>query len=388
MTLCRTAVAVVLVGGLLLGVVGLSGCPRTPEPETRVLRIGVISPETGASALLGQAQRRGVEMALEEISAANAAGGWRLEAHFADDEGSPTKAASVAKMLIEGQRVNVILGAIHSSCTLAVMVHTERAGIPQITAGSTGARITEQGNKWIFRTAVNDKLQAEALVEYAIKTLGIKKASILTAADDYGQSGERLLTAAAAQAGLELVVRATYNAGDKDFRPQLLSMKEQNTEGIFVWGLHTEAALIANQAKMLGIDVQLFGASGMAATRLIELGGDAVEGMLITQSFLPDSPDARVRDFVAKYRQRYNENPIPHAAQAYDAVYILADAVKRANSVAPSALREAISQTTGLQLVTESPKFIENGDDVGKRVLITKIQDGKFVLVEAITPGS
>ena len=380
----RAMVAGLLVTLLLMSSFALSAC-GSGSSQTKVLKIGVVSPETGGSAQLGLAQHRAVQMAVEEINAANAAGGWKLEAYYEDDEGNPTKSASVTNKLIQETKVNIVIAAINSSCTLADMVHTERAGIPQITAGSTGASITEQGNKWIFRTAVNDELQANALMAYAVKTLGIKKASTLTASDDYGQSGAKLLKAAAAKEGLELVVNATYNNGDKDFKPQLLSMKEKNTEAIFLWGLYTEAALIAKQARTLGLNCQLFGASGMAATKLMELGEDAVEGMVLTQSFLPDSPDAKVKDFVAKYKAKYNENPIPHAAQAYDTVYIIADAVKRANSSAPQALRDAIMETSGLQLVTGNPKFIEKGDDVGKKVLITKIDKGKFVLVQAVS---
>jgi len=385
MTLLRKISVFALVGVLSLSMSGLYGCGGASQ--TKVLKIGVAGPETGGSAQLGQAQHRAIQLACDEINAANAAGEWKLEPYFEDDESDPTKSASATNKLIQQSNVNVVIASINSSCTLADMVVTERAGIPQITAGSTGASITEQGDKWIFRTAVNDELQANALVDYAVKTLGIKKASTLTAADSYGQSGATLLKAAAEKAGLNLVVTATYNGGDKDFKPQLLSMKEKGTEAIFLWGIYTEAALIANQARTLGINGQLFGASGMAAAKLIELGQGAVEGMLLTQSFLPDSPDAKVKDFVVAYKQKYNEDPIPHAAQAYDSVYILADAVKRANSNAPQALRDAIMNTSGLQLVTGSPKFDEKGNDVGKSVLITKIEKGKFVLVTKVISG-
>lgn len=366
----------------IAAVITLSGCSG-PSGE-KVLKIGIVGPETGGSAQLGQSQRRAVEMACDEINEENLAGDWKLECYFQDDEGNPTKSASATNKLLQETKVHVLIGAINSSCTLADIVHTQRAGIPQITAGSTGTSITEQGNKWIFRTAVNDSLQASALMTYAAETLGLKKVSTFTAADDYGQSGAKLLQAAAEKAGIEIVAAATYNGGDKDFKPQLLSMKEKNTEGIFLWGVYTEAALIANQARLLGMDCQIFGASGMASTKLIELGGDAVEGMVLTQSFLPQSDNPRVQEFVDKYKEKFDENPIPHGAQAYDTVYILADAVKRAGTTEPEKLRDAIAGTSGLDLVTGSPKFNETGDDVGKRVLVTKIEQGEFSLIEAI----
>lgn len=125
----------------------------------------------------------------------------------------------------------------------------------------------------------------------------------------------------------------------------------------------------------------------MASPKLMELGGEAVEGMILTQSFLPESDNPWVQKFVDNYKKKFGDNPIPHAAQAYDSVYILADAVKRIDTTAPAKLRDAIAGTSGLELVTGSPEFNPTGDDVGKRVLITRIEKGAFGLVEAIVIG-
>ncbi len=368
---------------LVAGAFALSGCGGGASSQ-KVLKIGVVGPESGGAAQLGQGQRKAVQMAVDEINAKKLAGDWKLEVFFEDDEGNPTKSASATNKLIQQSQVNVLIGAIHSSATLADMVVTARAGLPQLTAGSTGTSITEQGNKWIFRTAVNDGFQANALMKYAKEVLKIKKVATFTAADDYGQSGAKLLEAAAQREGLQLVAKPTYNNGDKDFKPQLLTIKDGGAEGIFMWGLYQDAALIGKQARQLGINAQLFGASGMAAQKLIELGGDAVQGLILTQTFLPDSPDAKVNEFVSKYKEKYKENPIPHAAQAYDTVYILADAVKKANGVKPDALRDAIAKTSGLKLVTGSPKFNDKGDDIGKNLLVTVIKGTKFELIKTV----
>lgn len=368
---------------LVAGAFALSGCGGGASSQ-KVLKIGVVGPESGGAAQLGQGQRKAVQMAVDEINAKKLAGDWKLEVFFEDDEGNPTKSASATNKLIQQSQVSVIIGAIHSSATLADMVVTARAGLPQLTAGSTGTSITEQGNKWIFRTAVNDGFQANALMKYAKDVLKIKKVATFTAADDYGQSGAKLLEAAAQREGLQLVAKPTYNNGDKDFKPQLLTIKDGGAEGIFMWGLYQDAALIGKQARQLGIGAQLFGASGMAAQKLIELGGDAVQGLILTQTFLPDSPDAKVNEFVSKYKEKYKENPIPHAAQAYDTVYILADAVKKANGVKPDALRDAIAKTSGLKLVTGSPKFNDKGDDIGKNLLVTVIKGTKFELIKTV----
>ena len=379
----KKLVAMIMMGLLLVGgAFSLTGCGGAAEQK--VIKIGVVGPESGGAAQLGQGQRKAVQMAVDEINAKKAAGDWKVEVFFEDDEGNPTKSASATNKLIQQSKVNVIIGAIHSSATLADMVVTARAGIPQLTAGSTGSSITEQGNKWIFRTAVNDEFQANALVKYAKDVLKITKVATLTAADDYGQSGAKLLAAAVKKEGLQLVASPTYNNGDKDFKPQLLSIKDGGAQGIFMWGLYTDAALISKQGRQLGINAQLFGASGMAALKLIELGGDAVQGLILNQTFLPEAADPKVSEFVSKYKEKYKESPIPHAAQAYDTAYIIADAVKRANSNKPDVLKDAIAKTANLKLVTGDPKFNDKGDDTGKRLIITVIKGNKFELIKMV----
>lgn len=377
---CARSLALLMLFGL---VAALAGCNQ--DTGKKVLKIGVVGPESGTAAQLGQGQHKAVQMAVDEINAKKAAGDWQVEVFFEDDEGNPTKSASATNKLIQQSKVNVVIGAINSSATLADMVVTDRAGIPQITAGSTGASITQQNDKWIFRTAANDEFQANALVRYAKDVLGLKKVATFTAADDYGQSGAKLLAAAIQKQGLQLVASPTYNNGDKDFKPQLLTIKSGGAQGIFLWGLYTEAALISKQTRQLAIGAQLFGASGMAAQKLIELGGDATQGLVLTQTFLPESNNPAVKDFVGKYKGKYQESPIPHAAQAYDTVYVIADAIKRANSVAPDALRDALTKTGGLKLVTGEPKFNNQGDDVGKYLLLTNIKGNRFELLKTVT---
>lgn len=375
---------VIVVAMLMVAGCGGGGDKKDAAKPGKVLKIGVVGPESGGSAQLGQGQHKAAQLAVDEINSKKLAGDWKLEIFFEDDEGNPTKSANATNKLLQQSGAHAIIGAINSSATLADMVITSRAGVPQITAGSTGASITEQGNKWIFRTAVNDEFQAVALIKYAKEVLKINKIATFTAADDYGQSGAKLLAEAAKKQGVELVSSQVYNGGDKDFKPQLLAIKDGGAQGIFMWGIYTEAALIAKQSRQLGIDAQLFGASGMAAQKLIELSEAAGQGLILTQSFLPVSENPVVKSFVNNYKEKYKDNPIPHAAQAYDSVYILADAVKRADKTDPQALRDAIAKTTGLKLVTSEVKFNDKGDDIGKYLLITKISGDKFELVTTV----
>jgi branched-chain amino acid transport system substrate-binding protein len=369
---CRPAVAL---AGLLAVAIVAVGCGSAPE--LKVLKIGVIGPESGQYTALGQAQHRAVQLAVDEINANGGAGDWQLEAVFEDDAGNPTKAASSAGKLISQAKTDLILGAVQSPATLAAMVITARAGVPQVTAGATATVVTEQGNKWLFRTALRENLEADAVVKYAKETLGLARVATLTAADEYGQSGARLLGAAAKQQGLQVVTGLTYAAGDKDYKSQLAAIRESDAQAIFLWGQPADTAIIARQIQAQRLNVQLFAPSLMASS-LIELGGAAVDGLILSQTFLPEASGPRGQEFVAKYKARYGEVPSPLAAQTYDAVHIIADAVKRADSAAPSALRDALAKTAGLTLITGEPRFDASGDDTGKYLILATIRNGKI----------
>lgn len=365
----------IALAALLVALVTAAGCNRAPDAQ--VLKIGVIGPESGFYTALGQAQHRAVQLAVDEINAAGGAGGWQLEAFFEDDAGNPTKAASSAGKLIAQTKADIILGAVQNPTTLAIMVITARAGVPQVTAGATGTAVTEQGNKWLFRTAPRENLEADAIVRYAKETLALARVATLTAADEYGQEGARLLGAAAKIEGLQVVTCLTYTPGAKDFKSQLAAIKESGAQAIFLWGQPADTALIAKQVRARRLNVKLFAPSLMAKS-LVELGGEAVNGLILSQTFLPDAPGPRGREFIDKYKAHFSEVPSPIAAQTYDAVYIIADAVKRAGSTAPGALRDALAKTAGLTLVTGKPRFDAGGDDTGKYLFLAVIKKGKI----------
>lgn len=368
--------AALLAAGLLAAAAGCGDAPRD-----KVLRIGVIGPETGPFAPLGLGQRRAAQLAVDEINAAGGAGGWRLEASFEDDAGNPARAASAAGKLINQAKADLLLGAVQSPATLAVMVVAARAGVPQVTAGATGPAVTEQGNKWLFRTALRENREADAIVKYAKETLGLTRVATLTATDEYGDGGVGLLAAAAKREGLQVVAGLTYVGGDKDFASQLAAIKASGAQAIFLWGLPADTARIARQIRALRLNVRLFAPAIMAAS-LCELGGDAVQGLVLPQTFLAAAPGARGQEFAAKYKTRYGKDPDPVAAQAYDAVYIIADAVGRAGSSAPAALRDALAATSGPVRVTGKPKFDASGDDTGKYLILATIKGGKIVPLE------
>lgn len=360
----------------------LIAVPGCKKKDLSDIVIGVVGCETGMPQL-GLAQRRAVQMAVDEINAAGGLlGGRKLRAIFEDDEMSPTKGTNAVNKLIFEDKAVAIIGALNSSVSLAMRPVVEQAKIPQLTI-ATGSSVTSPDYKYLFMTALSDLNQAKALMNVATDQLKLTKLAFLTASDDYGESGRKLLEQAAQAKGVTIVAQEKHNSGDKDFKTQLLKIQSAGAEGVFLWAGYADGALIVRQARELGMTAQFFAGSGMVATQLIELSGPAGEGFMLTQAFWPNPDNPKIQAFLDRWQKLYNEQPIPHGVQAYDTVYILADAIKRADSSDPTKIRDAIAATKDLELITGKFSFDSSNVIVGKTVNVITIRNGKFELVKS-----
>ena len=362
------------VGAAALGL----GVALAVGADAATVRIGVIGPYTGGSAAFGISMREGVQLATDELNAAGGIRGMgRIELAFADDEGKPDVSVNAMTRLLERDKVAAVIGPINSSNCLASMKVTQKAEIPQITPVCASPAITAQGNPFIFRTTLSDRRYAGQLAEFALKTAGLKRFAILHDADDYGTDGANVFDQRLRELGVIPVVRERWNRGDKSFSAQLAKVKEAGADAMLTWGLHTEIALLAKQARQLGIAAKILGGTGLATPKFIELGGEAVEGSLVTLLFVPDNPEPKVQDFVKRYQAKFTRRPDTFAAQAYDTLHLLAGAIERAASTAGRAIRDILlkAEHTG---VTGPIVFDETGDRV-RGLLVTVIKGGKFV---------
>ncbi len=361
----------------LLGVATFALLGFAADASAASVKVGVVGPYTGSSAPFGISMREGVQLAAEEI---NAAGGIKglgpIELVAEDDEGKPDIAVAAMTKVVQRDRVAAVIGPINSSNCLASMRVTQKEQVPQITPVCASPAITAQGNPYIFRTTLSDSRYASSLAEFAVKTAKLSRFAILHDADDYGTDGANVFERKLRELGVTPVVREKWNRGDKDFTAQLLKVKEAKVGGLLTWGLAAEIALIARQARQLGITAPLLGGAGLATPRFPELGGQAVEGTLVTMLFVPDLPDPRAQAFVRKYEARFGRRPDTFAAQAYDTAQLLARALAAGGAGGPK-LRDAIAKTH-YEGITGPVVFDETGDRV-RGLLVTVIKSGKFV---------
>jgi branched-chain amino acid transport system substrate-binding protein len=301
------------------------------------IKIGVVGPLTGAFAAGGQSQLTGAQMRANEI---NAAGGkFKVEILAEDDASNCDQSANATVKLATKDNVAAVIGALNSPCALAMVPLTKRYKVPQFTAG-VGTAITRQNSEWVFRTAVAAEGQTRVLADFSVNNLKKSKIAILYSDDEYGASMANGFKDALAKMGLQPASFDSFPRADQDFTGQLTKAKAAGADALFATGAFTASALIAKQAKQLGMNVQLLGDTGNATPKYIELGGEAVEGAVVVEPFTPADPAEKVQNFVKRYREQFNREPDGWTAEMYDTVEIIHQAVQKAGKVDRQAIRD------------------------------------------------
>jgi branched-chain amino acid transport system substrate-binding protein len=373
---------------ILLALVGLlSSCAQQKNAADRsTIQIGFFGDLTGPTFNFGLSAKNGVLMAADEINQAGGINGHMIDIVIEDDKGSPEEAAQVTSKLIDRYKVIAIIAAGASGNSLAAAPRAQSAHVPLIAPSSTNPAVTQAGD-YIFRACFIDAFQGEVMARFAANTLKAKKAAIML---DFNSPYSRGLTEffefSFAKLNGEIVAKQSYSQGDADYRGQLSVIKAASPDVIYIPGYYGDVAIIAKQARQLGLTVPLLGADGWDAPELWELGGDALNGSYISNHYSADDPAEMIQKFVHAYRQRYgNLTPDAHAALAYDALRFLAEAVQRAGTTEGPKLRDALAETKNFAGVTGIISMDRDRNAV-KPAVILKLQDGKYIYQETIQP--
>lgn len=347
-------------------------------------RLGLICPLSGSSAVSGKILENAVKMAIEEINKAGGINGnIPIELFEVDDEAVPATSVTAMQKLVQQDKVNAVIGSQPSSCTLANMEITEAAEIPQITPASSNVAITKTGNKFIFQMTATDELHMRNIMKYE-QDQGNSKFAILYESSDFGTGGYKIASSLAESFGQTMVDHEVYNSGDTDFSVSLQKMADAEPDYFIFWGYHTEVAMICNQMKEYGIEYPAIG-QGFNSPELTNLGGSAVNGLMISTAFDAANQDEKVQAFDKKYVSQFGGSYDQNAPQSYDAVYVISDAVTRCiadgKDWADGATLTGYISSTNYEGVTGTTTFDENGA-MNKELLLIQIEDGKHVIVE------
>lgn len=358
--------------------------------SAKMINIGGVACLTGAAATYGASTRNGTRLAFDDV---NDLGGvdiggekYLIRYIFEDDQGSPEVAANAFRKLIDQDEVYAILGSVMSSCTLAGAPIAQDSGVPVISPTSTAVQVTRTGD-YIFRSCFLDPFQGAVVASFSYNDLKAKTAAVIfDSANDYTKGLAEAFRESFEKLGGKVVAYESFVEESKtfDFSAQLTNIKSANPDVIFLDAYYSAAALMAKQARSLGITVPFMGADGWDSAEFTKLGGEAVEGGHFCNHYSPEDPRPIVQNFVKKYAEVYGETPDALATLAYDAALILIDSLNRAGSLDRAAIRDAIA-ATNLECVSGVITFDEYGDPL-KSAVINKVVDGKFVFQKFVTP--
>jgi len=365
-------------------------CSRQPEngapPVNRsTIKIGYFGDLSGPNYNFSQSAQNGVLMAAAKINQLGGIKGRQIDVVIQDDHGSPEESARLTAKLIDKDKVVAIIAGGVSGNSLAAAPKAQSSHVPLISPSSTDPAVTKTGD-YIFRTCFVDSFQGEVMASFAAETLQAKKAAILFDFNSpYGRGLTDFFEMSFRKLGGE-IVKQSYKQGDNDFKGQLSSIKAAEPDVIYIPGYYGDVALIAKQARALGLEQPLLGGDGWDAPELWQLGGDALNGSFISTHYSANSPSPDIQMFVEEYKQRYgNLVPDAHAALAYDAARLLFDALERAGTTDSGPLRDALAQTKEFKGVT-GVISIDADRNAVKPAVVLKLQDAAFIYQETIQP--
>ncbi len=349
------------------------------------IKIGEIASLTGKEAAFGQSSHKGTLLAIEEINAADGVLGRPLKLITEDNQTKAGESATAARKLISRDQVVALLGEVASSRSLEIAPIAQSSKIPMVSPASTNPKVTAVGS-YVFRVCFIDPFQGTVMAKFAREDLGLRRVALLTSVSSAYSVGlskffkERFLAE-----GGEIAIEQKYSEGDKDFRAQLTAIKATGVGGIFIPGYYSEAALIAKQARELGITAALFGGDGWEAPQLMAIGGTALEGCYYSTHYSAEDTAPAVQNFVKNYQARFGEMPDAMAALGYDSAFVLADAIKRAGGTAPDALRTALSATRDFVGVT-GKTTIDADRNAAKSAVVVAIKYGRINFFKSVAP--
>jgi branched-chain amino acid transport system substrate-binding protein len=350
----------------LTGALALGFAMTTPAQAD--IKIGFQAPLTGPAATDGKSAQIAGQMAAEAINAAGGVLGQKIELVTYDDQ---------ANKLIGEDGVKLVVNASYSASGRAAAPVFQQAGVVMIAAYGVHPDITRAGDD-MFRLVHLGPPQGAATALYIGKTLGLKKISAITMANDYGQATMDGFLGAAGKYGLEVLNKYSYSLKDRQFGSIVASVKRDNPDAVYATGYFFTAGPLVAQLRAAGVTAPIIGSQAFDSEKFIEIAGPAAEGVYIIDSFDRDRDDQALQKFFAEFKTRAGYPPEGVAAATYSAVMLMADAIKRANSADPAKVRDALAATKNFPMLEGALNGFNSLHEIIMPISVNVIKDGKF----------
>ncbi|SDB17931.1 amino acid/amide ABC transporter substrate-binding protein, HAAT family [Desulfonatronum thiosulfatophilum] len=381
-----------LVAFLLIALISLSGPVLAAEP----IKIGAFFALSGPAAFIGTPTKLVAEMVVEKINKDGGINGSPLELVVADTESDPQKALLAARRLVEREKVTALVGPTRTDTGMAVKAYLHQRRVP--TVMTVGGDPVIMGDRfgpfdWIFKSPQRSSVAVSRVYEY-LQSRGVTRVGLLTASDGFGKDGLSWLTSLAGEYGITITANEQFAPTDTDMTTQLVKIRATDPEFIICWTIGPAAALVSKNVQQLGLTIPLMHCHGIPDPKYLELAGDAADGtympstkLMAAEQLSDDDPQkAVVMEFIRLYKDVYQfERQYPmntHSGYAWDAIMLLAEALRKVGPDDPVAIRDALRQTSGFVGVSGVFTLSEedhNGLDTDS-LIIVKVEQGEWVM--------
>jgi branched-chain amino acid transport system substrate-binding protein len=358
-------------GAFSLLLTGLLWGPATVSAQD-VIKVGIILPLTGEKAKFGEIEKNSFVMALNEINKAGGVKGKKIELLFEDDTGKPDIARAAVEKLISKDGVVMLGGGYGSSETYAISGVAQQKKMPFLINTGSADDITEKGWNFIFRLNPSVSEYADAAESFYKEVAKPKSAVILYENSLFGTSGSKDADKSLKAMGVQVALKEGYEHGAVDFKPLLIKVKNANPDLIYMISYVMDASLIMRQAMELDINPKMFvgGGAGFTLPEFYQNAGKAAEGVFSADLWIPTLPFPGAKEYFANYKKSFGKETEYHGAEAYAAMQVIADALKRSKSFSPEDIRQALA-ATDLMTVFGPVKFLTYGKKTNQNKLPT-----------------
>jgi len=377
---------------IMVMVFSLFGCSSVPGSGTlKEIKIGVVSPLSGQSAIAGEYIKNGISLITDELEKNGGLDvkGTKIPVKFIyeDNEAKPETTANVYRKLIDQDKVIAIVGPDMSKCILAGGPIAQSLKVPAIGTFTTNEKVTQVGD-FLFRACFIDPFQGKVAAIYSRDSIKANTAAILyNNADDYSKGLMENFTKVFEEMGGKIVEVQAYGGADvKDYNAQLTKIKAANPEVLFMPNLFSEVPLQSQQARQMGITAKFLGGDSWDSPDVPNIAGkEAIEGAAFVAAFSPDDPSPLTKDFVDKYKAKFNTTPNSNAVLAYEAMQIVLKGVQDANTLDGQGVRDAMANIKNLKVPSGAVTFDQNRNPI-KGAVIMNYKDGVPAYVTTVNP--
>ena len=356
-----------------------AGSAKVP---TFPITLGFIGPMTGDVKTFGESTKNGFDLAIAEANAAGA----KITPKYADDKNDATESANATTKLINQDKVKAIIGSVSSKCTIPDSDIANSSKVLLVTPTSTNTKVTVADGKlkeYVFRACFIDPFQGLVMAKFALENLKAKKAAVMyDVSNDYSKGLAEVFKENFTKGGGTVAEFVSYQTKDTDFSALLTKIAAANVDFLFLPDYYNMVGLIAEQAREKGVKATLGGGDGWDSS---DLNVKAVEGGYFSNHYSPDDTRPEVKDWVAKYKAKYNAVPDALATLAYDATNLFIAAAAAAGSEDSTKIKDAMAALKDFPTVSGKITFDKNNDPV-KSAAIIQVKDGKQIFAATVNP--